>query len=73
MSRPLRIAFPGALYQLTARGDARQDIFLDSDDARLFPRLLADRFGVHHSTVSRAAKRFAANPEGDPGHGRSGK
>ncbi|MGZ9189482.1 MAG: cytochrome ubiquinol oxidase subunit I [Nitrospira sp.] len=28
MARPLRIEFPGALYHVTAKGNARQDIFL---------------------------------------------
>ena len=42
MSRPLRIEFPGALYHVTTRGNARQDIFLDSDDAGLFLRLLTE-------------------------------
>jgi len=36
MSRPLRIEFPGALYHVTARGDRREDIFVDDTDrARL--------------------------------------
>ncbi len=28
MARPLRIEFSGALYHVTSRGNARQDIFL---------------------------------------------
>ena len=36
MARPLRIEFPGALYHVTARGNARQDIFLDDEDRDLF-------------------------------------
>lgn len=32
MARPLRIECPGALYHVTARGNARQDIFLDDED-----------------------------------------
>jgi hypothetical protein len=28
MARPLRIEFEGALYHVTARGNARADIFL---------------------------------------------
>ena len=36
MSRPLRIEFAGALYQLTSRGDGREAIFLDDADRRLF-------------------------------------
>src|SRR5690554_446010 len=47
MARPLRIEFSGALYHVTSRGNARQDIFLDDDDFECFLRLLAvacDRF-----------------------------
>ncbi len=40
MARPLRIEFPGALYHLTARGNARQDIFHDDEDRDDFLRLL---------------------------------
>jgi REP element-mobilizing transposase RayT len=36
MARPLRIEFPGALYHITARGNARQDIFLVKNDRLLF-------------------------------------
>lgn len=32
MSRPLRIEFEGAFYHVMARGNARQDIFLDEAD-----------------------------------------
>ncbi len=36
MARPLRIEYPGALYHVTARGNARADIFLeDADRVRL--------------------------------------
>jgi REP element-mobilizing transposase RayT len=41
MARPLRIEFPGALYHVTSRGNARQAIFLDDTD-RLF---FLDRLG----------------------------
>jgi len=40
MARPLRVEFPGALYHLTARGNARQAIFEDDADRRRFLRLL---------------------------------
>jgi REP element-mobilizing transposase RayT len=40
MARPLRLEFAGALYHLTARGNARGDIFLDDADRRLFLALL---------------------------------
>jgi len=40
MARPLRIEFPGALYHITARGNAGQDIFLDARDSQRFLDLL---------------------------------
>ncbi len=40
MARPLRIEFPGALYHLTARGNAGQGIFLDARDSQRFLSLL---------------------------------
>ena len=40
MARPLRLEFPAALYHLTARGNARADIFTDDDDRALFVDLL---------------------------------
>jgi len=40
MARPLRLQFPGAVYHLTARGNARQDIYLDDTDRHAFLRLL---------------------------------
>jgi REP element-mobilizing transposase RayT len=40
MARPLRLEFAGALYHLTARGNARADIFADNEDRRLFLDLL---------------------------------
>lgn len=36
MARPLRIEFPGALYHVTSRGNARQPIFLDDVDREGF-------------------------------------
>ena len=40
MSRPLRLEFAGALYHVTARGNARGDIFLDDADCTSFLDLL---------------------------------
>ena len=40
MARPLRIEFPGALYHVTARGNAGQDIFLDARDSQRFLDIL---------------------------------
>jgi putative transposase len=36
MARPLRLEFPGALYHVTTRGNARQAIFLDDEDRQRF-------------------------------------
>ena len=36
MARQLRIEFPGALYHVTSRGNARQNIYLADSDRRLF-------------------------------------
>ena len=42
MARPLRIEYPGAVYHLTARGNARGAIFLDNDDKNQFLAILGD-------------------------------
>jgi hypothetical protein len=42
MARPLRIEFPGALYHVTSRGNARAPIFLEDCDRRLLLRILSD-------------------------------
>jgi REP element-mobilizing transposase RayT len=46
MARPLRIEFAGALYHVTARGNAKADIYFDDGDREQFLTLL-------HNTVSR--------------------
>lgn len=40
MARPLRIEFPGAVYHITSRGNARQKIFLDDKDYAKFLEVL---------------------------------
>jgi len=48
MARPLRVEYPGAVYHVTSRGNARQDIVVDDRDRTQFLALLAhviDRFG----------------------------
>lgn len=48
MSRPLRIEFPGAVYHVTSRGNARQRIYRDDEDREPFLSALAhavDRYG----------------------------
>jgi len=42
MARPLRLEFPGALYHTTARGDRREDIYLDDQDRLGFLSLLGE-------------------------------
>jgi len=42
MSRPLRIEYPGALYHLTARGNSRDDIFLNDEDRHRFLQLFGE-------------------------------
>lgn len=41
MARPLRIEYPGALYHVTTRGNAQQDIYLDDEDRQEFLVVLA--------------------------------
>ena len=42
MARPLRLEYEGALYHVTARGNAKQRIFLDDIDRKRFLQLLGD-------------------------------
>jgi len=51
MARPLRIEFPGALYHVTARGNARQDIFLDDEDRNRFLSVLEQVVSRFHLVV----------------------
>lgn len=41
MSRPLRVEYPGAVYHLTSRGNARQDVFLGEADRDGFLNVMA--------------------------------
>jgi len=48
MARPLRIEFPGAVYHVTSRGNARQDIVTDDRDRTQWQAVLAhvvERYG----------------------------
>ena len=42
MVRPLRIQYPGAVYHITCRGNARQDIYKDNKDRKAFLEILTD-------------------------------
>jgi putative transposase len=41
MGRPLRLQLAGAIYHVTARGNRRQEIFLDDEDRERFLNVLA--------------------------------
>ena len=41
MARQLRIEFPGAVYHITSRGNAREQIFFDDNDRHIFLEILA--------------------------------
>jgi len=41
MSRPLRIEYPNAVYHITSRGNARNDIYLSDDDREAFLKILS--------------------------------
>jgi putative transposase len=42
MSRPLRLEYAGALYQVTSRGDRREGIYLDDADRECFMAVLSE-------------------------------
>jgi putative transposase len=47
MARPLRIEYAGALYHVTARGNARANIYANDDDNQRFLSLaiiVVDRY-----------------------------
>ncbi len=46
MARSIRIEFAGAYYHVMARGNRREDIFLDDDDHRFFLATLAEACGM---------------------------
>lgn len=47
MARPLRLEFPGAVYHLTARGNAQQAIYIDDGDRNRFLGLLGREIRQH--------------------------
>jgi REP element-mobilizing transposase RayT len=42
MARPLRIEYPGAVYHITSRGNAREPIFIEGEDRQDFLKILSD-------------------------------
>jgi putative transposase len=51
MSRPLRIEYPGAVYHVLSRGNARQDIFRDNRDRKRFLERLSRAVSHYHFIV----------------------
>ncbi|MDP7560094.1 MAG: transposase, partial [Planctomycetota bacterium] len=47
MSRPLRIQFPGAVYHIFTRGNAKQDIFRTDEDRYAFQKKLGEVVKVY--------------------------
>ena len=48
MARPLRIEYPDALYHVVSRGNARQRIFFDDKDRRIFLNMIENAVQTHH-------------------------
>ena len=48
MTRPLRLAFPGAIYHVTSRGNARAAIYTDDADRMTFLALLTQVVHRYH-------------------------
>lgn len=42
MTRPLRIEFSGALYHVTSRGNAQEDIYRDDEDRAIYLHVLRE-------------------------------
>ena len=42
MARPIRIEYPGAVYHVTTRGNARMAVFVDDADRMRFLEILED-------------------------------
>ena len=48
MARPIRIEFSGALYHVTSRGNAHEDIYQDDTDRLGFLKLMTRTCERHH-------------------------
>jgi len=48
MARPLRLAYPGAVYHVTSRGNARQRIYADDADRETFLAVLEAMVRRYH-------------------------
>jgi hypothetical protein len=62
MSRPLRLEFADALYHVTARGNAREDISRDDGDRATFLDLLGRRHAQAYRCVINLLRRVVNDP-----------
>jgi putative transposase len=75
MSRPLRIEFAGAVYYVSARGNAGQPIFLKDGDRRQFLELLGKEIAQHrwlchgYCLLTDQYRLLIETPEGHLGRG----
>jgi REP element-mobilizing transposase RayT len=51
MARPLRIHYPGAVYHITCRGNARQDIYKDNKDRKAFLEILTESQKIYNIKI----------------------
>lgn len=51
MARPIRVQYPGALYHVIARGNAKQLVYLDDRDRTAFLRWLGDAVENHNLII----------------------
>jgi hypothetical protein len=60
MARPLKLEFPNAIYHVTARGNARSDIFLDDEDRELLLACLGEVLASGFFLLMRSAIQLRA-------------
>jgi len=75
MTRPLRLEFPGALYHVTSRGNARAAIYVDDTDRERFLALLTQVVQRYHwlchayCLMDNHYHLLIETPEGNLSHG----
>ncbi len=67
MARPLRLEFSGAVYHVTARGNARETIFADDRDRQRFVFITAPVSAhlIAHAALHRRCENVSDAPEDD--------
>lgn len=75
MTRPLRLEFPGAIYHVTSRSNARASIYADDADRERFPGLLTQVVQRYHwlchayCLMDNHYHLLIETPEGNLSHG----